>query len=709
MAYLALARKWRPKAFSEVVGQQHVVQALSNALDTGRVHHAFLFTGTRGVGKTTLARIFAKSLNCEQGTSAEPCQQCGTCKSIDEGRFVDLIEVDAASRTKVDDTRELLENVQYAPTSGKFKVYLIDEVHMLSGHSFNALLKTLEEPPEHVKFLFATTDPQKLPVTVLSRCLQFNLRAMRPEQVENQMVKILGKEGLEFDPAAIQALAKASDGSMRDGLSLLDQAIAQGGGEVRVDDVHGMLGTIKAEHTHSIIIALLSNDVDQALSVVGDMADNAVDFTVALDEVLMQLYYLSLAQISPSSITAAEVDIDSVVELAKKVEPETLQLFYQIGLISKRDIALAPSLRVGFEMALLRMFAFEPAQNKPSALSIPDSISELVEGQESSVNGAEAEKKTVENGKSLKNDVVEQPIQSEDLQKQDVQKQDVRKETAQQATALQSINEKTEFDHPGNIQPLPDQMPQGQADVRLGEGTIRDNLEQREQNQRLESDMEPNRGASYDSHDGQGPSSLPESSGFVEKTPIDGELSSVSFEAQSNHDLDANERLDPMGKTSSVIEKNVQAISADSPGQQPQAPNHSLIAVTLAGNNEWGELVEQTSLGGMAKELAMNCVADRLNQDRIDLCLAPKLQHLFSQDRFDEIQSAVRAAVNSQVPVKLDIESSSLETPAECLSRLGYEHEEQVRDAMHNDPGVQSLIAAFGATIKENSIKPLSH
>lgn len=380
MAYLALARKWRPKAFSEVVGQQHVVQALSNALDTGRVHHAFLFTGTRGVGKTTLARIFAKSLNCEQGTSAEPCQQCGTCKSIDEGRFVDLIEVDAASRTKVDDTREILENVHYAPTSGKFKVYLIDEVHMLSGHSFNAMLKTLEEPPEHVKFLFATTDPQKLPVTILSRCLQFNLRAMRPEQVENQLVKILGNEGLAYDASALQAIAKAADGSMRDGLSLLDQAIAQGGGEVRAVDVQSMLGTIKTEHTQAIVDALLSNKVDQALSVVADMADNAVDFTVALDEVLMQLYYLSLAQVSPSSITAADVDLNKINELAKKITPESLQLFYQIGLISKRDIALAPSLRVGFEMALLRMFAFEPAENEPSTAPIPESLSQAVSG-----------------------------------------------------------------------------------------------------------------------------------------------------------------------------------------------------------------------------------------------------------------------------------------------------------------------------------------
>ena len=360
MAYLALARKWRPRVFSEVVGQTHVVQALSNALESGRVHHAFLFAGTRGVGKTTLARIFAKSLNCEQGMSAEPCQQCGTCNSIDEGRYVDLIEVDAASRTKVDDTRELLENVQYAPTSGKYKVYLIDEVHMLSGHSFNALLKTLEEPPEHVKFLFATTDPQKLPVTVLSRCLQFNLRAMRPEQIENQLVKILGSEGIEFDQIALHAISKAADGSMRDGLSLLDQAIAQGAGAVHADDVESMLGTIKSEHSNALLSGLVHQSADQIMQVVADMADHAVDFNAAIDELLMQLYHVSMAQLAPNALQVKDIDLSLITELATVLSPETVQLYYQIGLIGKRDIALAPSLRVGFEMALLRMLAFEP-------------------------------------------------------------------------------------------------------------------------------------------------------------------------------------------------------------------------------------------------------------------------------------------------------------------------------------------------------------
>lgn len=365
MTYLALARKWRPKTFSEVVGQTHVVKALTNALQSGRVHHAFLFTGTRGVGKTTLARIFAKSLNCEQGVSAEPCQQCSTCQSIDEGRYIDLIEVDAASRTRVDDTRELLDNVQYAPSVGKYKVYLIDEVHMLSGHSFNALLKTLEEPPEHVKFLFATTDPQKLPVTVLSRCLQFSLRAMRPEQIQNQLHKILESEAITHDAAALQAIARAADGSMRDGLSLLDQAIAQGGGTVVSAEVHNMLGTINLAHTEGLISALVGHDADKIMQLIAEMAEQAIDFSAALDELLMQLYYLSLAQVSPQSLDAKLAENDGntafVQQLAQAIAPEQVQLYYQTGLISKRDLGLAPSLRVGFEMALLRMLAFIPS------------------------------------------------------------------------------------------------------------------------------------------------------------------------------------------------------------------------------------------------------------------------------------------------------------------------------------------------------------
>jgi len=360
MSYLALARKWRPRRFADVVGQEHVVRALVNAIDHDRLHHAFLFTGTRGVGKTTIARILAKALNCEQGVSAEPCGECSSCQAVDAGRFVDLIEVDAASRTKVDDTRELLDNVQYAPTRGRYKIYLIDEVHMLSAHSFNALLKTLEEPPPHVKFLFATTDPQKLPVTVLSRCLQFNLKPLQADQIVDQLRRILDSESIEFDQPALQLVGRFADGSMRDGLSLLDQAIAHGAGTVHEAEVRGMLGTIDDSHLRAILTGLITQDVDAVLAAVAALADRSPDYAAALDEILLNLYHATLAQMAPAALAAKGVHDETVNELAQKLSAEDLQLYYQIGMLGKRDLNLAPDPRSGFEMVFLRMIAFRP-------------------------------------------------------------------------------------------------------------------------------------------------------------------------------------------------------------------------------------------------------------------------------------------------------------------------------------------------------------
>ncbi len=360
MSYQALARKWRPRAFADVVGQDYVVTALSNALDSDRVHHAYLFSGTRGVGKTTLARIFAKALNCERGVSATPCAECVACIGIDEGRFIDLIEVDAASRTKVDDTRELLDNVQYAPTNGRYKVYLIDEIHMLSGHSFNALLKTLEEPPPHVKFLFATTDSEKLPVTVLSRCLQFNLRALQPRQIVAQMAKILDAEGVQYDPAALDVLGFAADGSLRDGLSLLDQAIVYGNGAVRSDEVRTMLGMIERDHAVQVLQAVIAADATAALQVVAAMAERGVDFLGALDALLAVLHNIALYRHSPELLSAKDIDPAPIIDTAAQISEQDVQLYYQIALLGKRDLPLAPDARSGFEMVLLRMMAFRP-------------------------------------------------------------------------------------------------------------------------------------------------------------------------------------------------------------------------------------------------------------------------------------------------------------------------------------------------------------
>jgi DNA polymerase-3 subunit gamma/tau len=360
MSYLVLARKWRPKIFSEVVGQQHVLRALINGLDQNRLHHAFLFSGTRGVGKTTLARIFAKSLNCEQGVSSSPCGQCQSCTEIDAGRFVDLIEVDAASRTKVDDTRELLDNVQYAPSRGRYKVYLIDEVHMLSTSSFNALLKTLEEPPPHVKFLFATTDPQKLPVTILSRCLQFNLRRLELKQIADHLEFILGQENIPNQTQALQAIARAADGSMRDALSLLDQAIAFGGGEVTEETVSQMLGSISQEQLHNMLLALAQRDGQALLALSDELAALGRDFSRALNELLSLLQQVASCQLVPELRSEDAETSPLVIEIAEALSPETIQLLYQIALHGKRDLPLAADPQSGFNMTLLRMLSFQP-------------------------------------------------------------------------------------------------------------------------------------------------------------------------------------------------------------------------------------------------------------------------------------------------------------------------------------------------------------
>jgi len=362
MTYQVLARKWRPKSFADMVGQQHVVRALSNALDRDQLHHAYLFTGTRGVGKTTLARILSKALNCEQGVSSTPCGVCAACREIDAGRFVDLLEVDAASRTKVDQTRELLDNVPYAPACGRFKVYLIDEVHMFSNNSFNALLKTLEEPPPHVKFLLATTDPQKVPVTVLSRCLQFNLRRLLPEEIRERLRFVLETEGLPSEPAALALLARAADGSMRDGLSLLDQAIAYGAGRVAEAEVRAMLGTVGADLTFGLVEALADADGARLLTEVERASAFTPDFGELLRDLIALLHRLALFQQVPETVAADDPERARLAALGARIGAADLQLYYQVALTGQGDLALAPDPRAGLEMVLLRALAFRPGE-----------------------------------------------------------------------------------------------------------------------------------------------------------------------------------------------------------------------------------------------------------------------------------------------------------------------------------------------------------
>lgn len=374
MSYQVLARKWRPKSFETLVGQPHVVRALTNALEQQRLHHAYLFTGTRGVGKTTLARILAKSLNCETGITAKPCGVCNACLEIDKGRFIDLIEVDAASNTQVDAMRELLDNAQYAPTSGRFKVYIIDEVHMLSKSAFNAMLKTLEEPPAHVKFILATTDPQKVPVTVLSRCLQFNLRQMASTTIAEHLQNLLGQENISFEPAAINLISRAAAGSMRDALSLTDQAIAYGNQTVNEAEVRGMLGAIDQSYLFEMINALLANDGAALIEKAKQMEARSLSFEAALEDLAKLLHQIAIAQTVPQSIANDLPERAQLLDLAQKMPAETLQLYYQIAVLGRRDIGLAPDEYAGFTMSLLRMLAFAPTSetvSKPQASSKP--------------------------------------------------------------------------------------------------------------------------------------------------------------------------------------------------------------------------------------------------------------------------------------------------------------------------------------------------
>ena len=371
MSYQVLARKWRPRNFESLVGQEHVVRALTHALTENRLHHAYLFTGTRGVGKTTLARILAKALNCETGVTATPCGQCSSCLEIDAGRFVDLLEVDAATNTKVDEMRQLLENAVYAPTRGRFKVYVIDEVHMLSNSAFNAMLKTLEEPPEHVKFILATTDPQKIPVTVLSRCMQFNLKQMTPPLIAKHLKHILEIEGIAADAGSLNLLSHSASGSMRDALSLLDQAIAHGAGQVEEAQVRDMLGSVDQDYLFSILDALIAGDAVAMVGLADDMALRSLSFDTALSEFSSLLTHLQIAQLAPQAIAEDLPERARLLELSGRLDPEYIQLAYQIVIHGRKELSLAPDEQAGFVMTLLRLHAFRPAIDSDVALSPP--------------------------------------------------------------------------------------------------------------------------------------------------------------------------------------------------------------------------------------------------------------------------------------------------------------------------------------------------
>lgn len=563
MSYQVLARKWRPRNFAEMVGQSHVLRALINALDADRLHHAFLFTGTRGVGKTTIARILAKSLNCEQGVSSTPCGECSACREIDEGRFVDLIEVDAASRTKVEDTRDLLDNVQYAPTRGRYKVYLIDEVHMLSNHSFNALLKTLEEPPPHVKFLLATTDPQKLPVTILSRCLQFSLRRLPADQIQDYLQDILGRESINFDVAGLALLAKAADGSMRDALSLLDQSIAFGGGQVSEPDVRSMLGTIDRSHVLKLLSALAEGQATSVMAAINQLAEQAPDYADILAELISHLHYLALIQQVPGAYDESMGDRATLESLAQQISQEDIQLYYQIGLVGRRDLPLAPEPRGGLEMVLLRMLAFRP-----------DSIQQTPQSSEPSTSKVASVSA------------------------------DARVKNTQVNAAVVNNAE------------APQQPQHSQAAINTNEV-----------------DAEPVKA--------------------VEPEPV----------------------------------KQEQPLTA------------------LNENTQWHQVVSRLTLGGIDKQLVMNCVVIDQQGDKFTLAIEPASAPMITTEREKRIQDALSQAYGREIRIKIETQSVDMETPAGREERLSAERQADAEQAIDSDNNVQSILEAFNATVKPNSVQ----
>jgi len=664
MSYQVLARKWRPQNFKEMVGQQHVLRALINALDEDRLHHAYLFTGTRGVGKTTIARILAKCLNCETGVTSKPCGECSSCKEIAAGSFVDLIEVDAASRTKVEDTRELLDNVQYAPTRGRFKVYLIDEVHMLTGHSFNALLKTLEEPPPHVKFLFATTDPQKLPVTILSRCLQFNLKRMPVDMITGHLHYLTEKESISSDEPSLKLIARAADGSMRDALSLLDQSIAFGGGELKEADVREMLGTISHEPLVALLKAVLAGEGAAILQQIEDMAGVTPDFEAATDALIALLHQVAVQQVVPEALQ----DDESVAELAELLSKEDVQLYYQIALHGRRDIPLSPDPRSGFEMILLRMLAFKPLQQ---GMSVHDDSQDVVP--------LESKKKTLASEATRKNTDNLPPARSfeetiasiEDIE---IAAVDEKKGAVKNTSAITENSRKLKVDDvPWEV--LPDE---------------------------LNTNLNPDQ-------------SKPDNSGTDAPRLVSSRAGSPPFEKDTvenhtveNHTVENKVTKDPLSIKQPALLTPECTISPDR-GNDKTNPEQAIDK-----NASWHDIVPHLALGGRAAELIKHCLLESKENGIITLSLDKASEGLLAESIEHEIQTALTGFYAETLKLKLEVndlqkgegEAQTKETPAQRTARNIAETQENAEQTIANDPFVIELQNRFGAQVVPGSVHP---
>jgi DNA polymerase-3 subunit gamma/tau len=675
MSYQVLARKWRPRNFREMVGQEHVLKALINALDHGRLHHAYLFTGTRGVGKTTIARILAKSLNCEVGISSEPCGQCSACVEINEGRFVDLIEVDAASRTKVEDTRELLENVQYAPTRGRFKVYLIDEVHMLSGHSFNALLKTLEEPPPHVKFLLATTDPQKLPITILSRCLQFSLKAMTPERIVGHLKKVLEAEMVAFEEPALWQLGRAADGSMRDALSLTDQAIAFGSGKVQETDVRAMLGSIDREYVFGIIDALASGQAETLLKTVADMSEQSPDYAGVLADLISTLHRMAVAQLAPDAVDDSDGDRNRVLEQAARFAPEQLQLFYQTALLGRRDLPLAPDSRSGFEMILLRMLLFKPQVSLPPATGASSAgKSERSAAAGQSGAPAAAQPAPVMQAQMMQDDMPARALGNAGSHMDQMRALlggDGRGAVAQtgMATAAVAVPAAGANASGANVVAMPAR-----------------------ENPRVTPVATPKSEApkSPPSRADASPSAAPKS-----EPPKTAPPRSEQAKPASVAETPAARQTAQTSKTAAQAPRAAAEVAA---ATAPKAP-------ILLGD-EWADLVNTLELDGPTRNFARNASLEQKEGDTWQLSVSPRFETLFRDEHRATLQSAIETRTGNSAKLKVNFREPGKLTPDQLLAQHKQQRKQQAVELLQQDAFVQMLQQQFGATLDLNSVTP---
>ena len=677
MSYQVLARKYRPSNFQSLVGQEHVSRALHNALEQQRLHHAYLFTGTRGVGKTTIARILARCLNCETGITATPCGVCSSCVEIAEGRSVDLLEVDAASRTRVEDTRELLENVQYLPTRGPFKVYLIDEVHMLSNHSFNALLKTLEEPPPHVKFLMATTDPKKLPITVLSRCLQFNLKNIPPEIIVTHLSEILGQESpaISFEENALWQIGRAAAGSMRDALSLTDQAISYCDGEVTDEGVKGMLGTIDQMDIFRLVEALISQDAPAAMSHIRDMAAFAPDYAGVLSDLLSTLHRIAVAQLVPDSLDNSQGDEALVRAAAEGLHPDDVQLFYQICLTGSRDLPLSPDPREGFEMVVLRMLAFREASGLP-----PD------DREQPGVAGTEDTKGARQTRESTKARGADEASKSGGAS-------DWR-ETSIRGTSLSSSG--------GDF---------GGFSGRLGSSALSAALEQAEQHPVSTSTPEqvlPPKLVAVPEHV-QKTNLSPIRESAEEQPPVhpDGQTAEPSANnagasvSGATSSMDRNEDPDASSEdTDSVeqIEKTEPLV--ESPATAPSMTDEG-------GSADWVSIFKQLAISGVTRTVASHCMVRSIDDNsHWTLIIEQNFSSLLNSTHEKRISDALSEYLERRATVTIEVGAVNIETPEQADAREYKERKLQARDTIMKDDNIQQLIQAFDAELDQDSIEP---